>query len=72
MNDVIRNNHILKDTADYSFGSFCITSFSDPTNPQIKNLSSLYVSGKLPTYPSLKPTFCPKREVSVNVGLGEG
>ena len=32
----------------------------------------LYVSGKLPTCPSLKPTFCPKREVSVNVGLGEG
>ena len=33
---------------------------------------SLYVSGKLPTYPSPKPTFCPKWEVSVNVGLGEG
>ena len=32
---------------------------------------SLYVSGKLPTYPSPKPTFSPKREVSVNVGLGE-
>ena len=28
--------------------------------------------GKLPTYPSPKPTFCPKRKVSVNVGLGEG
>ena len=26
----------------------------------------------LPTYPSSKPTFCPKWEVSVNVGLGEG
>ena len=25
-----------------------------------------------PTYPSPKPTFCPKREVSANVGLGEG
>ena len=23
-------------------------------------LDPLYVSGKLPTYPSLKPTFCPK------------
>ena len=33
---------------------------------------SLYVSGKLPTYPSLKPTFCPKWEVSINVGLGDG
>ena len=30
------------------------------------------VSGKLPTYPSPKSTFCPKWEVSVNVGLGEG
>ena len=27
---------------------------------------------KLPTYPFLKPTFCPKCEVSVNVDLGEG
>ena len=30
------------------------------------------VSGKLPTYPSPKPIFCPKWEVSVNIGLGEG
>ena len=29
-------------------------------------------SGNLPTYTSPKPTFCLKREVSVNVGLGEG
>ena len=28
--------------------------------------------GKLLTYPSAKPTFCPKREVSVYVSLGEG
>ena len=34
--------------------------------------SRLYVSGKLPTYPSPKPTFCPKREESVNVGLKGG
>ena len=34
-------------------------------------LESSYISGKLPTYPSPKPTFCPEREVSVNVGLGE-
>ena len=33
---------------------------------------SLYVSGKLPTNTFPKPTFCPKWEVSVNVGLGEG
>ena len=29
-------------------------------------------SGKLPTYPSPKPTACPKWEVSDNVDLGEG
>ena len=28
-------------------------------------------SGKLPTYPSPKPTFCPKLVLSVNVGLQE-
>ena len=28
--------------------------------------------GKQRTYLSPKPTFCPKWEVSVNVGLGEG
>ena len=33
---------------------------------------SLYVSGKLPTYPFPKPTFCPKWEVSVNVDEREG
>ena len=32
----------------------------------------LYVSEKLPTYPSPNPTFCPKWEISVKVGLGEG
>ena len=33
---------------------------------------SLYVSRKLATYPSPKPTFCPIWEVSVDIGLGEG
>ena len=32
------------------------------------NFGSSYVSGKLPTYPSPTPKFCPKWEVSVNVG----
>ena len=35
-------------------------------------LGSVKVSGKLLTYPSPKPTFCLKWEVSDNVGLGEG
>ena len=33
---------------------------------------SMYVSRKLPTYPSPILTSCPKREVSVNLGLGRG
>ena len=32
----------------------------------------LYVSAKLPTFPSPKPTFRLKWEASVNVNLGEG
>ena len=39
---------------------------------RVRNPGSIWVSGKLPTYPSPKPLFCPKREVSDNVGLGEG
>ena len=35
------------------------------------HIESMYVSGKLPTYPSPNQTFCPKREVSVNVRFGE-
>ena len=35
-------------------------------------IGSMYVSGKLPTYPSPNLTFCPKREVSVNVRFGDG
>ena len=33
---------------------------------------SLYVFGKLSTYPSPKPACCPEWEASVNIGLGEG
>ena len=33
---------------------------------------SLYVSGKLPTYPSLKPTSTLTSHLGQNVGLGEG
>ena len=32
----------------------------------------MYVPGKLPTYPSLNLTFCPKWEVRVNVRFGRG
>ena len=46
-----------------------LTSLSDPSSGGMR---SLYVSGKLPTYPSPKPTFWPKWALSVNVGLVEG
>ena len=46
---------------DYGFGL-----------PYLGHFRSLYVSGKLPTYPSPKPTFCPKWKISVNVGSQEG
>ena len=41
--------------------------YPSPTKP-----GSIKVSGKLPTYPSPKPSFCPKWEASINVTLGEG
>ena len=36
------------------------------------NEGSLYVSGKLPTYPSPKPTLILTSHLGKNVGLGEG
>lgn len=38
----------------------------------IRKFGSMYDSEKLPSYPTPNLTFCPKREVSVNVRLGEG
>ena len=46
--------------------------FSEYYIIQQQHFETLYVSGKLPTNPSPKPTFCSKWEVIVNVGLGEG
>ena len=43
--------------------------------PQIPSLSHYTINLRFwetATYPSPKSTFCPKREVNVNVGLGEG
>ena len=50
---------------------------SQSANDGVFNLSwwkngSIKVSGKLPTYPSPNPAFCPKWEVSVDADLGEG
>ena len=40
----------------------------------IYQVGIIFVLGfwELPTYPSPKSAFCPKREISVNVCLGEG
>ena len=37
-----------------------------------EKLGSLYVSGKLPTYPSPKPTLTITSHLGQNVGLGGG
>ena len=38
----------------------------------LRELPKLYVSGKLPTYPSPKPTFTLTSHLERNVGLREG
>ena len=43
-----------------------------PLNGNVHHTDQFRFAGKLPTYPSPKPSFCPKWEVSVNVSLGEG
>ena len=53
------------------FRKFC-SILSLATSGSERVYRSLYVSGKLPTYSSPKPAFCPKREASVNVDLGAG
>ena len=37
----------------------------------VRNLGTLYVFGKLPTYPSLKPILTLASHLGQNVGLGE-
>ena len=49
-----------------------ITSSGDCSRPQNQDTTALHVSGKLPTYPSLKPPLTPTSHSGQNVGLGEG
>ena len=42
------------------------------TEEKQQNLVSLYVSGKLPTYPSPKPALTLNSHLRQNVGLREG
>ena len=37
----------------------------------VRNLGTLYVSGKLPTYPSLKPALTLASHLGQNFGVGE-
>ena len=38
----------------------CVASFMSWISAALPSANGLYVSGKLPTYPFPKPTFCPK------------
>ena len=64
----IRDN--FRNAVDFSSGSFT----GNFVKIYFPNQSESYYvqSGKLLTYPSPMPTFCPKSELSVNVGLEEG
>ena len=50
---------------------FCLL-FKVNRNDEYMNFQSIHPSGKLPTYPSPNPTFCPKWDTNVNVESGEG
>ena len=53
-------------------GAHYQTSLSHRTEAIHRIFGSMYVSEKLPTYPSPNRTFCPNREVSFNVMFGQG
>ena len=56
-----------------AFQSFLYASrLSPPPLWKVGDLESLQVSGKLPTYPSPKPTLTLISQLRQNVGLGEG
>ena len=49
-----------------------IKSSGDCSRPQNQDTTALHVSGKLPTYPSLKPPLTPTSHSGQNIGLGGG
>ena len=49
-----------------------ITSSGDCSRPQNQDTTALHVSGKLPTYPSLKPPLTHTSHSGQNIGLGGG
>ena len=52
--------------------SVSLQSSGDCSRPQNQDTTALYVSGKLPTNPSLKPTLTLISHLGQNVGLGGG
>ena len=74
-------NKALRDFwSNIKFSLWFTRAYTQQTGGKIKQLlrchsealfRSLYVSGKLLTYPSPEPTFCPKWEVSVTVKPGQ-
>ena len=49
-----------------------ITSSGDCSRPKNQDTTALHVSGKLPTYPSLKPPLTHTSHSGQNIGLGGG
>ena len=49
-----------------------VTSSGDCSRPQNQDTTALHVSGKLPTYPSLKPPLTHTSHSGQNIGLGGG
>ena len=55
-----------------SVSSILFITSSGDSRLQNQDTTALYVYGKLPTYPSLKPTSTLNPHLRQNVGLGEG
>ena len=60
-------------TTGFSVKQWLQNTYATDNQLYLQQTGSLHVSGKLPPTPPLSQhNFCPKWEVSVNVGLGEG
>ena len=68
----LTKNRVDQVTPKKTKNSKMVSNLTGVVSFSLKGFGSLYVSGKLLTYSSPKPTFCPKWEVSVNAELEEG
>ena len=60
--------YLIRESVNHRHFQYLV-SFPDANNETVLN-KIMVVSRKLPTYPSPNLTFCPKKELSVNVRLG--